>query len=84
MKYEPELDPYFSVDPDFPTDEGPAWGIACRICDQVWKYPKDVEADASEPDDLFLDQGSRNALLAHARSHRAPKLTRVNPRRLKT
>jgi hypothetical protein len=85
---EPELDPYFSIEQDFPSDDGPAWAFQCRVegCGAVWTYPKRNEqalehAEYHDDEESFLDKGSRNALLAHARSHRAPRLKRVERKR---
>lgn len=85
---EPELQPYFRVAPEHddhshPTDD---FTFTCKTCGTGWAFTfagekGDVRVIAAAPGpgiptarDLVLDSESRNALLAHARSHRAPRL----------
>lgn len=75
---EPELQPYFRIAPESnetarASDE---FTFTCKTCRQGYAFKRDSEAPVVLPlsAETVLDSESRNALLAHARSHRAPRL----------
>lgn len=76
---EPELQPYFRVAPEGddalapPADE---FTFHCKSCGTGYAFTRDLAVTIvfTQPCALVLDSESRNALLAHARSHRAPRL----------
>ena len=57
-----------------PVDLLPVWRVDCLRCLKAWE----VTPEANTMDGFALDKGTRNALMAHGRSHDVrPKMRRL-------